>query len=76
MTYLLHSNPYLALCPIMSFSALAFADNAFAVVEPFSPAQLFQLKVPTDKAYLPIAFKPSALEKPLFRDASGEALTI
>jgi hypothetical protein len=73
VTYLMQENPCLALCPITAFLQMAFADGAFEA-ENLTPAKFFELQVPPGAPSLPVTFKPSILETPLFRDDDGDVL--
>lgn len=74
VTYLLHASPFLALCPLMSFFTMAFADKAFLVEELSSPALLPSLKVLPGQNSLTLVFKPIILDTSIFRDREGNAL--
>ena len=57
----------------MAFLQMAFADGAFEAKD-LTPAGFFDLQVPPGAPCLPVTFKPSILETPLFRDDNGDVL--
>ena len=68
-TYIFHEDDNLALCPVLQFLALAFADDAFEAPNLKSPEHIFQLKVEHPRESLQLRWKDSMLETPIFRRA-------
>src|SRR5271155_1484734 len=73
-TFLFHSNPCLALCPITSFLTMAFADSAFEAPDLTTPERLYNLQVERGLRQRRVTWKESILDTPLFRDSDGRAL--
>ena len=71
MTYILYEwrdGPMF--CPIMSLSALAFANNAFMEMGIEKPEDLFSLEIPHFKESLAIQWKPGCLKNTYFSSPS------
>lgn len=73
-TYVFHSNPCLALCPITSFLTTAFADAAFEAPDLTTPGRLYALVVEPGLRERRVTWKESVLDKPIFSDSEGQAL--
>jgi len=74
-TFLYHSNPHLALCPVTVFIATAFADEAFALPGLQTPQQLLNLKIPEGLNELHIPWTPAVLDTPIFRQCSDFSIS-
>lgn len=68
-------NPCLILCPIMSFLTMAFAYDAFAAPNLRSPADLYNIVMPSSRHFVPIPIKEEMMEVPLFRGECGGPLS-
>ena len=75
ITYTLHEDDELALCPVTLLLSLATADNAFASPHIRSPADIYRLKVPARLKQLPIPWRPDILEKPILRACSFDGVS-
>ena len=62
----MHEDYQLAYCPIARITALAFADDAFENAR-LTPELLHKLRVPSRLHCLPLRFKKSMLNTPIFR---------
>ena len=63
----MHEDYQLAYCPIVYITALAFADDAFENAR-LTPELLYKLRVPSRLHCLPLRFKKSMLNTPIFRN--------
>ncbi|KAF7505049.1 hypothetical protein GJ744_001268 [Endocarpon pusillum] len=68
-TFLFHSNPHLALCPVTFFIATAFADGAFAAPDLKTPAQIYSLEIEEGLQQMFIPWKESINDTAVFRAA-------
>ncbi|KAI9766747.1 MAG: hypothetical protein M1839_004778 [Geoglossum umbratile] len=69
-TYLFHErDDNLAICPILQFLALAFADNAFEAEVINSLEDIFRLNVKAPRNSLQLKWKHSWQDTPIFRHA-------
>src|SRR2546423_12119355 len=73
-TFLFHSHPCLALCPIMSFLTMAFADGAFEAPDLTTPERLYNLQVEPGLRQRRVTWKETFLDIPIFRDIEGQVL--
>jgi hypothetical protein len=62
----MHEDYQLAYCPIAHIVSLAFADNAFETAR-LTPELLKKLRVPGRLHVLPVPFKESMRDTPIFR---------
>ncbi|KAH0545274.1 hypothetical protein FGG08_000573 [Glutinoglossum americanum] len=67
-TYLFHKRDgNLALCPILQFLALAFADDAFEAEGVYSLEDIFRLNIEAPRNSLQLKWKHLRLDSPIFR---------
>jgi Protein of unknown function (DUF3435) len=62
----MHEDYQLAYCPLAYITSLAFADDAFENTR-LTPELLHKLRVPGRLHVLPLRFKKSMLNTPIFR---------